>query len=137
MERIDLTGTTKAIAHHAFIVGFWKDFGLNGNKTYRSPKSKKATLERLKLMGDNIIFRDNSVVKNKDGRHKFDRIKTHRHSLRSHKMCFACGNKADVRHHIIWIKHGGLNSKRNLVSLCHPCHGFIHPWLLPNTQPHT
>lgn len=129
MERFDLKGTTKAKAHHAFIKQFWLEFGADGNKTYRSPKSKQQTLDRLKDMGDMIVFRNNDTPKNKIARKKFDWVKAARHSLKSHRMCFACGAKADVRHHIIWLKHGGLNSKRNLISLCNPCHAYIHPWL--------
>lgn len=130
-NKLDLQDTSKAQAHHAFIKQFWIEFGINGNKTYRSPHDKLVTLGRLKLMGETIIFRNADVAKNKLQRIKFDKVKSERHSLKSHKMCFACGNKAEVRHHIIWIKHGGLNSKRNLVSLCKPCHAYIHPWLQP------
>lgn len=134
MERLILDGTTPQKAHHAFIKQFWLDFGVGGCKTYKSPKDKQTTLDRLKLMGETIVFRNNDTFKNKSGRYKFEKVKSERHSLKSHKMCFACGAKADVRHHIIWIKHGGLNSKRNLVSLCHPCHAYIHPWLQPKLR---
>lgn len=130
MERLDLYGMTAAQAHHAFIQNFWDDFGIDGHKTSRSPKSKDVTLARLILIGTVVVLRDNDKVRNKINRCKFDRVKSERHSLRSHKICFACGAKAAVRHHIIWVKHGGLNSKRNLVSLCRSCHAAIHPWLL-------
>jgi len=134
MEPLQLVGTSASVVHHAIIKAFWDEFGINGNKTYRSPKSKARTLNRLKLIGDMIILRQPNTAKNKLNRAKFDKVKYQRHSLKSHKVCFACGDRAAVRHHIIWIKHGGLNSKRNLISLCTPCHAVIHTWLQPSTK---
>jgi len=43
--------------------------------------------------------------------------------------CFVCSDPAEIRHHVVWLKNGGSNSKQNLVSLCNDCHGEIHPWL--------
>jgi hypothetical protein len=44
-------------------------------------------------------------------------------------ICFVCHEKAECRHHIIQLQNGGLNSRKNLVPLCHCCHKKIHPWM--------
>lgn len=45
--------------------------------------------------------------------------------------CFVCGDRGQTlyRHHVIQVQHGGSNSPRNVVKLCHACHHLIHPWL--------
>ena len=48
-----------------------------------------------------------------------------RHSLRSHPKCFICLLPARERHHIIPLKNGGKNWKKNLVSLCKSCHDKV------------
>lgn len=78
MQILDLTGTTKAKAHHAFIKSFWKDFGVDGHKIPRSLKTKQETLDRLKTMGEMIVFRNNDITKNKIGRKKFEHVKSER-----------------------------------------------------------
>ena len=62
-------------------------------------------------------------------REKFNKIKYKRHNIASHKKCFICLWQADVRHHIIQLQNGWINSKRNLISLCNSCHKEIHDWL--------
>ena len=47
--------------------------------------------------------------------------------------CLACRGEATERHHIIAIKHGGLNTVRNVVPICHSCHCDIHPWMARET----
>lgn len=48
--------------------------------------------------------------------------------------CFVCLSEdfKTYRHHAIQIQHGGSNSPRNVVTLCHACHQKIHPWLDPS-----
>jgi 5-methylcytosine-specific restriction endonuclease McrA len=128
-EVLNLNGVGKAKAQYLFLKAFWLEFGVDGNKTYKSPKPKDYTLNRLRDIGLLVVFRKNDITKNTLRRESFNNVKGKRHSFKSHKICFACGELAEVRHHIIWIKNGGLNSKKNLVSLCKPCHAFIHPWL--------
>lgn len=45
--------------------------------------------------------------------------------------CFSCfqKNRRTWWHHVIAIDHGGSNSERNQVMVCHICHQRIHPWL--------
>lgn len=48
-----------------------------------------------------------------------------RHSLGSHPTCFVCQQVASQRHHIVALKNGGKNWKKNLVSLCKSCHDKV------------
>ena len=50
-------------------------------------------------------------------------------SLSEHPLCFCCKGPASARHHVIALGHGGINSRRNVVSLCADCHAEIHPHL--------
>jgi hypothetical protein len=52
------------------------------------------------------------------------------------ERCFCCltEDRRVYWHHIIQVQHGGSNTPRNLVTLCHRCHRSVHPWLpAPNT----
>ncbi len=105
---------------------FWSHFG--GKKTWRSRRKKEKTLSVLrKFAAIEIKYKNRLPLV--AYRESFNKIKFKRHSLRSHRRCFACGGIADVRHHIIQLQNGGDNSKRNLLSLCNPCHAEVHPWL--------
>lgn len=52
------------------------------------------------------------------------------------EACFCC--KTTERrlywHHVIQVQHGGSNTPRNVVGICHACHRRIHPWLEPPTS---
>lgn len=52
------------------------------------------------------------------------------------EACFVCTvtDMRTYRHHVIQVQHGGSNSRRNVVTLCHACHKKIHPWLDPSTS---
>lgn len=47
------------------------------------------------------------------------------------EQCFVCysGERRLYWHHIIQVQHGGSETPRNLVCICHRCHKLIHPWL--------
>lgn len=112
-----------------YVISFWDEFGNNGCKTYKSPKSKSETLNALRSIVEAAAIHRVGSKRNSDYRQRFNRVKYKRHSLKSHKLCFACGSEASVRHHIVPLMNGGRNSKKNLVSLCSDCHAHIHPWL--------
>jgi 5-methylcytosine-specific restriction endonuclease McrA len=115
--------------HKAFIADFWKEFGLDGKKTFVSPKSKSATLEAMKRLGRVVLrYHGKSPAERREA---FNAIKADRHKLSSHKHCFACRQitNTPARHHLIWLRNGGINSKRNMVTLCFECHADVHPWL--------
>ena len=110
----------------AWLTKFWDEFGGNKNLGWKHSRKKKLKLLR-ELSAVVILERKGDDLKRY--RAKFDLIKNDRHWLRSHPMCFVCGAKATLRHHILQLKNGGHNAKRNLVSLSEPCHADIHPWL--------
>jgi len=58
------------------------------------------------------------------------------HPSRRKKRCRCCFTKANgsesskiIIHHIIGIKNGGNDQKRNRIGICRKCHAEIHPWL--------
>lgn len=115
--------------HKAFIAQFWQEFGAGGHRTFMSPKSKHDTLEELRRLGRVVLkYNGKSTADRREG---FNRVKADRHNLSSHKHCFACRRitNTPARHHIIWLRNGGINSKRNMVTLCFECHAEVHPWL--------
>jgi 5-methylcytosine-specific restriction endonuclease McrA len=112
------------LEHKLLLVTFWNKVAF-GRKQSRSKLSKQHTLSLLKFFASYGRGGDRSEI----ARHRFNRVKAHRHSLVSRRYCFCCGKKADARHHIIPLKKGGLNCKRNIISLCSTCHASIHPWM--------
>lgn len=104
-----------------------------GDKRYRSKLPARETLAILKKyadLGTGGLKRGRPA----NTRGRFHLVKGLRHSLRTHGSCFCCGYEAVARHHILPIKDGGQNAKRNLVSLCKRCHEFIHPWMRESSQ---
>lgn len=61
-------------------------------------------------------------------RKKYNRNKFHLLNLPNEK-CGTCPKKATVRHHIIPLTVGGINSPLNLIMICDDCHAEIHPWM--------
>ena len=112
--------------HRELIDGFWDRFG--GVKTQGRGLETRDKLGALKRMASVVVPYKNQSSRN-ERRRKFDMVKATRHKMHTHARCFACGEPATCRHHIIQLQNGGINSKRNMVSLCDPCHGEVHPWL--------
>ena len=46
------------------------------------------------------------------------------------RPCFNCNSSPVIRHHIIALKNGGDNRKKNIIPLCDGCHNRVHPWLM-------
>ena len=111
--------------HKQWLNFFWSKFG---GKKIDISNNYSAKISLLIFMSKIVInYKKQQTLEER--RQKFNNIKYSRHSLTSHKKCFACPNLANVRHHIILLNNGGINSKRNLVSLCNECHKKIHNWL--------
>lgn len=108
------------------LLKFWSMFGGSKNDGRRYDQAVK--LQALIDVSNVKIYYKNKQSP-KVYRAKFEEVKRKRHNKLSHKFCFVCLGMADVRHHIIQLQNGGLNSKRNIVSLCYKCHSDIHPWL--------
>ena len=105
---------------------FWDIFG--GIKNDGSKQNYAKKLFVLQDYAKKTIYR--KKYRGQKERKKFDYIKKKRHSLKTHSICFLCSeNEAEVRHHIILLKNGGTNCKKNVISLCRECHALIHPWL--------
>jgi HNH endonuclease len=43
--------------------------------------------------------------------------------------CLVCAEFGFHNHHIIQVKNGGPNDRRNLMVLCEGCHRQVHPWM--------
>jgi len=121
------------------LVDFWNYFLVGekvdgGNKAKRMAltanqlEGKITRLNKLKEYADVKIPWKTNKIKN---RIKFNATKESLHGSHKHlnRKCFVCLGQAHCRHHIIQMQNGGLNSKKNLVSLCHECHSAIHPWM--------
>jgi HNH endonuclease len=101
---------------------FWNDEG------YYNPrlKSKKFKLNLLREYSDRVYKRLSKEALS-GRREKFVSNKGMKKKFRY--PCFVCGRKSEERHHIIELQNGGINSKKNVIPICHKCHCSIHPWL--------
>jgi len=143
-------GSQAQCLHKKLLIQFWKHF-LKNKSIKGSNKIKRETLkgningglktqeERLSVLieySNMVIFKPKSLFKK---RTEFNQIKKtlHRAELKINTKCFVCLEQANCRHHIIQLQHGGLNQKKNIVSLCSSCHSLIHPWLKSTTNPPT
>lgn len=109
--------------HKLYLVDFWKEFG-SGTRKLPSKRSPKETMAALIKMSKIVL-----VYNNSHDRKGFERKKIISGGYRNFKLCFVCRSPAQSRHHIILLKNGGRNVKKNIVGLCRPCHAEIHPWL--------
>ncbi len=114
--------------HKLKLEEFWDQFG--GKKTDGAGFKTADKLEALKKMSVFVVpFKRQASIQER--RTSFDESKAvlHKLWLRRNSVCFCCGLPATARHHIIQIQNGGLNCRKNVVSLCDECHAEIHPWL--------
>ncbi len=111
--------------HQRHLKVFWNAFG--GKRVSGVGISRAFKISILKKYSDIKLFRRNKQsLKRK--REKFDEIKDEKFKSKN-KICFICGHKPNVRHHIIQIQYGGINTKQNIIYLCYGCHAEIHDWL--------
>lgn len=108
------------------LLEFWSKFGDRRNQGVGfSPEQKLAALIEMSKLKISYHTQQPAHVR----REKFDDAKQKLHPWRRFPVCFICGNQAQHRHHIIQLKNGGINSKKNLISACVLCHIKIHPWM--------
>lgn len=114
--------------HADYLRNFWNEFGV---RRRTSRKEWHETIATLQIAGNVTIQYKSSKATPQSRRKEFDRVKNirQRYKFKPGDVCFACGSKPDVRHHIIWLKNGGRNNKRNICFLCNDCHAEVHPWL--------
>lgn len=101
---------------------FWADYALDGQRRLDapSPRGKEEVLRELIRLSNYVC--DNPDKKaHQRFRDNFDSLK----KTWKWQYCFACGGRAQVRHHIILIKHGGSNSGKNIARICRTCHADI------------
>lgn len=137
-----INGSQAQKHHKELLLEFWKYF-LDDSSISGGNKMKREALkgninggvrtsnERLKILTDysQIVINYSSETYKK--RVDFNQVKEtlHKSSKSINRKCFVCLGQAHCRHHIIQLKNGGMNDKKNLVSLCNSCHANIHPWL--------
>jgi hypothetical protein len=112
--------------HKETINEFWQKFGGFKNDGVNFDQCEK--LQAVKIIAEIIIPRKSQQTL-QYRRDRFNHVKLHRHSIKSHDLCFVCSGKAQCRHHLIQLQNGGINSKKNLISICNDCHAKVHPWL--------
>lgn len=85
-------------------------------------------MEVLKELAGVVIRRDDPL--------DYAAMRAERPPMSLEDHCFVCGTEEDriYRHHVIQLQHGGSNTPRNVVPLCHACHREIHPWLAKGTS---
>jgi 5-methylcytosine-specific restriction endonuclease McrA len=105
---------------------FWIEFGNHFSGRWTTSQDHRLSL--LKRYAE-IVIRYNGRSPLSDYRSKFNKIKFRLHPLDDFGYCFVCQKKAQVRHHIIQLQNGGINSHNNILSLCNFCHGLVHPHL--------
>lgn len=143
-------GSQAQCLHKKLLINFWKHF--LEDKSVKGPnKIKREALkgnfngglkskeERLHVLIDYAKIVIGWKTDPSKKRTQFNQIKKtlHRVELKINTKCFVCLEPAHCRHHIIQLQNGGLNQKKNVVSLCNGCHAEIHPWLKSPTNPPT
>jgi len=111
---------------------FWEQVSLDGPEiAAKSFISRLPTADTLSVLKDfsNIEVKYKKTAPLAEHRQAFDHLKHLRFKNVHKRICFACRKPAELRHHIMPLKNGGRNAKRNVVYLCRRCHAEIHPWL--------
>jgi hypothetical protein len=106
--------------------GFWQRFGGRANQgaDFDQEEKLKALKELVTVKMSYKRSESKSSLRSKFELYK-EAKRNPRHSLKSHPRCFICQGPARERHHIIALKNGGKNWKKNLVSLCKGCHDIV------------
>lgn len=115
--------------HKNITQAFWREFGPSQKGTVVSLKSKEETLAALVSIGNIVLIPSRKARTPEYNRRQYMKYKSKLKGFNGFVLCFCCGARAQVRHHIVWIRNGGRNHKSNIVPLCRDCHAEIHPWL--------
>lgn len=117
--------------HRVTLVNFWREFGYGcDKKRERSYRSKEEVINKLIELGEIVLtYKTAKAMKPHEVRNEYVNKKQKKRGFTNFVLCFACGARAQCRHHIIWIMNGGRNTRKNIIPLCNNCHAEIHPWL--------
>lgn len=121
------------VARQIMIRLFWQNLRKDKVK-FPHGFSKKEVLEIMRFMADQDLTRKTWITArktNQELREEYNEKKMTA-NWKPHvdgEKCYVCEKRADVRHHLVPLKHGGHNSYLNIRVLCNPCHAEIHPWL--------
>jgi HNH endonuclease len=100
---------------------FWKEFG---KINYKHEKLDLLTKYSEK------VYRFKSRESIEVRRFKFEKMRRFKRFFKY--PCRVCNGFPVIRHHIICLKNGGGNSKKNIISICEECHAWIHKdWMMP------
>lgn len=110
--------------HKIVLRDFWNNYGTVRGHKYRSKRSKQQVIDELIRIGTIRLFYNST-----HDRQHFDKLKVKRKKFMNFLECFACGGKAQARHHVIWLKNGGRNQRNNVIGICNDCHAEVHTWL--------
>lgn len=103
------------------LIRFWLTW-----ETLKEPNLKLALLKEYA----NYTYKFSNREPLKSRRFKFNSIRRFKKYFKY--PCSVCSFPRVIRHHIISLKNGGANGKRNIIPLCELCHSEIHPWLKSN-----
>lgn len=90
------------------------------NNFYKGVRSRQIIIELLK---------DFSCIHVPNGISYYERREQFKRIPSIPGRCFACSLPSQQRHHIILLKNGGSNHRRNIIKICFDCHKCIHPYL--------
>lgn len=107
------------------LTAFWEKFGSKRASTQHPAWDKLRALIELAA----LVIPYHKQQPTQDRRADFNGVKRDLHSFQRFGQCWVCLAPASCRHHIVQLQNGGINSRKNVVSLCDPCHAEIHPWL--------
>ena len=109
-----------------------KDLALFHKTFFNKNNSFDSKLELIKEYSKKVYcsVTDETLQQRRDS---FARYKDFKYKAKK-ETCKLCNkNKAECRHHIIPLKHGGFKSStkrvENIILLCGSCHKLIHTWL--------
>lgn len=111
--------------HKLYLEDFWSKVGGISRRYYQSSLPKPFVISELIRMGEIKLNYKSKTHTRRSWNVRKKKVK----KFNKFTCCFACGRPAYVRHHIIWLSHGGRNQKNNIIGLCYGCHALIHPWL--------
>lgn len=97
-------------------------------KRYTSHNNPTEVMNELLRLAEIIYYPRYGKSLHK-ARKDWEKKKNTRKRFLNYVSCFVCGAPHQCRHHIILLKNGGSNGKRNVIPLCNSCHAEIHPWL--------